>query len=219
MNQIGYDALANIMEGLCRPFRVRVEQVLVGGLGGSVNAPDRRREVLDHTAKDPAEASANLNINANPILLYKMSNLLKFYNATILSSLGDISTHCTFLETLEELSALCRKMFLNSLSFFASKMLDKVEIPGPDLSPTEATFQTLQLLRDILSTQAPSKVAHNKNRGSLDSEELEAIVKALSDPLLQMCAMSASQLPPADMAAYRQFTKCDKYNLIHALAY
>ena len=90
-----------------------------------------------------------------------------------------------FIETLNELSALCRKMFFNSLSFFASKILDKVEVPGPDLSPTEASFSTLQLLRDILSTQAPSKKAISITQGHLDSKDLEQIVKALSEPLLQ----------------------------------
>jgi hypothetical protein len=101
-------------------------------------------------------------------------------------------------------------MFFNSLSFFASKILDKVEVPGPDLSPTEASFSTLQLLRDILSTQAPSKKAISITQGHLDSKDLEQIVKALSEPLLQMCAMSASQLPPADMAAYM-------VNCLHAI--
>jgi len=182
---------------------------------------DNDASALDGAGGLDDSVNATNSITANPILLYKMANLLKFYNMTILDSLGQIPLHCLFLETLEELSQLCRKMFLNSLSLFASKMLDKVEVPGPDLSPTEATHHTLQLLRDILSTQAPSKnnpggvllgasslVGLSKSSSDDDQKseteitELENIVKALSEPLNQMCALSASQLPPADMAAY-----------------
>jgi len=228
MKSVGFEALTNIMLGLCRPFRVRVEQVLVGGLGGQVSVPSRKisnqmtKTTSGNDTNGIVETGNSGSINSNPILLYKMSNLLKFYNITILQSLGQVSKNCQFIETLDELSQLCRKMFMNSLSFFASKILDKVEVPGPDLSPTEATFHTLQLLRDILSTQAPSKsIILNKNTivnkninkttaGSMDSSELENVVKALSDPLLQMCAMSASQLPPADMAAYM-------VNCLHAI--
>ena len=198
----GIPALASIMEGLCRPFRARVEQVLVGGLGGSVNKPGNL------VVEDPESGQSGLN--SNPILLYKMANLLIFYNQTIQTSLGEIPSNSLFVETLDELSALCRKMFFNSLSFFASKILDKVEVPGPSLAPTEATFSTLQLLRDILSAKQPMK---GKQTNTLGEEDLAKIVKNLTDPLMQMCAMSASQLPPADMAAY--MVNC--LNAIHSI--
>nr|XP_008506978.1 PREDICTED: conserved oligomeric Golgi complex subunit 6-like [Equus przewalskii] len=86
------EVVGHITEGVCRPLKVRIEQVIV------------------------AEPGA--------VLLYKISNLLKFYHHTISGIVGNSAT--TLLTTIEEMHLLSKKIFFNSLSLHASKLMDKV---------------------------------------------------------------------------------------------
>uniref|UniRef100_A0A8B9EXR4 Conserved oligomeric Golgi complex subunit 6 n=1 Tax=Anser cygnoides TaxID=8845 RepID=A0A8B9EXR4_ANSCY len=86
------EVVGHITEGVCRPLKVRIEQVIV------------------------AEPGA--------VLLYKISNLLKFYHHTISGIVGNSAA--TLLTTIEEMHLLSKKIFFNSLSLHASKLMDKV---------------------------------------------------------------------------------------------
>uniref|UniRef100_A0A8D0A3X9 Conserved oligomeric Golgi complex subunit 6 n=1 Tax=Sander lucioperca TaxID=283035 RepID=A0A8D0A3X9_SANLU len=86
------EVVGHITEGVCRPLKVRIEQVIV------------------------AEPGA--------VLLYKLSNLLKFYHHTISSIIG--TSVASLLITIEEMHILSKKMFFNSLSLHASRLMDKV---------------------------------------------------------------------------------------------
>uniref|UniRef100_A0A673T1C4 Conserved oligomeric Golgi complex subunit 6 n=1 Tax=Suricata suricatta TaxID=37032 RepID=A0A673T1C4_SURSU len=86
------EVVGHITEGVCRPLKVRIEQVIV------------------------AEPGA--------VLLYKISNLLKFYHHTISGIVGNSGT--TLLTTIEEMHLLSKKIFFSSLSLHASKLMDKV---------------------------------------------------------------------------------------------
>ncbi|XP_010289100.1 PREDICTED: conserved oligomeric Golgi complex subunit 6, partial [Phaethon lepturus] len=85
------EVVGHITEGVCRPLKVRIEQVIV------------------------AEPGA--------VLLYKISNLLKFYHHTISGIVGNSAA--TLLTTIEEMHLLSKKIFFNSLSLHASKLMDK----------------------------------------------------------------------------------------------
>ncbi|KAL0615317.1 Conserved oligomeric Golgi complex subunit 6, partial [Plecturocebus cupreus] len=87
------EVVGHITEGVCRPLKVRIEQVIV------------------------AEPGA--------VLLYKISNLLKFYHHTISGIVGNSAT--TLLTTIEEMHLLSKKIFFNNLSLHASKLMDKTE--------------------------------------------------------------------------------------------
>uniref|UniRef100_A0A7N6FB46 Conserved oligomeric Golgi complex subunit 6 n=1 Tax=Anabas testudineus TaxID=64144 RepID=A0A7N6FB46_ANATE len=87
------EVVGHITEGVCRPLKVRIEQVIV------------------------AEPGA--------VLLYKLSNLLKFYHHTISSIIG--TSVASLLMTIEEMHILSKKMFFNSLSLHASRLMDKVQ--------------------------------------------------------------------------------------------
>ncbi|CAK8682972.1 unnamed protein product [Clavelina lepadiformis] len=169
------DTLAHILESVCRPLKVRVEQVLIS---------------------DP-----------ETFVLYKLTTLLKFYHDTIRDITGGATETSPLLETISDMHVLCRKLFFNSLQFLSSKLLDKVELPPSDLSPPRTLSETLHLLRDIFDSQ-DSSILPAKER----NEDLIQIMSCLLDPLLQMCAMSASQLQPADMATYI-------INCIHAIKF
>ncbi|XP_062578733.1 LOW QUALITY PROTEIN: conserved oligomeric Golgi complex subunit 6-like [Saccostrea cucullata] len=156
------DILGHISEGVCRPFKVRVEQVLVS--------------------------------EQDAVTLYKLNNLLKFYHNTI----GQIlCKDAALLSTITEIQDLSHRMFFNSLSCHANKLLDKVELPPADLSTPAALSQTMQLLKDVLACHDASVVAIDDKK-----QDFKQILSCIVDPLVQMCSVSASRLNTIDMACY-----------------
>ncbi|KAK2156367.1 hypothetical protein LSH36_215g03002 [Paralvinella palmiformis] len=156
------DVLNHVTEGVCRPLKVRLEQVVVSEPGS--------------------------------VVLYKLANLMKFYQGTI----GNIIQSSSALVcTIEEIQTLCLRMFFNTLSINAGRLLEKVELPPADLGPTTALTQSLQLLRDVLSS-------HDSSIVPLDARKTDfaQILSSIVDPLLQMCSVSASRLNTVDMATY-----------------
>ncbi|NXD70422.1 COG6 protein, partial [Eolophus roseicapillus] len=103
----------------------------------------------------------------------------------------------TLLTTIEEMHLLSKKIFFNSLSLHASKLMDKVELPPPDLGPSSALNQTLNLLREVLAS-------HDSSVVPLDARQADfvQVLSCVLDPLLQMCTVSASNLGTADMATF-----------------
>nr|XP_057936239.1 conserved oligomeric Golgi complex subunit 6 isoform X1 [Doryrhamphus excisus] len=157
------EVVGHVTEGVCRPLKVRIEQVIV------------------------AEPGA--------VLLYKLSNLLKFYHHTISSIVG--TSVASLLMTMEEMHMLSKKMFFNSLSLHASRLMDKVELPPPDLGPTASLTQTLSLLREVLASHDSSVVPLGARQA-----DFAQVLSCILDPLLQLCTVSASNLGTADMATY-----------------
>ncbi|KAK9411176.1 Conserved oligomeric Golgi complex subunit 6 [Crotalus adamanteus] len=157
------EIVGHITEGVCRPLKVRIEQVIL------------------------AEPGA--------VLLYKISNLLKFYHHTISNIIGNSAA--MLLTTIEEMHLLSKKIFFNSLNLHASKLLDKVELPPADLGPSPALNQTLALLREVLAS-------HDSCVIPLDTRQTDfgQVLSCVLDPLLQMCTVSASNLGSADMATF-----------------
>uniref|UniRef100_A0A671KL13 Conserved oligomeric Golgi complex subunit 6 n=1 Tax=Sinocyclocheilus anshuiensis TaxID=1608454 RepID=A0A671KL13_9TELE len=157
------EVVGHITEGVCRPLKVRIEQVII------------------------AEPGA--------VLLYKLSNLLKFYHHTISGIMG--TSVSSLLMTSDEMHMLSKKMFFNSLSLHASRLMDKVELPPPDLGPTASLTQTLSLLREVLAS-------HDSSVLPLDARQADfaQVLSCILDPLLQLCTVSASNLGTADMATY-----------------
>ncbi|KAB1267730.1 Conserved oligomeric Golgi complex subunit 6 [Camelus dromedarius] len=109
------EVVGHITEGVCRPLKVRIEQVIV------------------------AEPGA--------VLLYKISNLLKFYHHTISGIVGNSAT--TLLTTIEEMHLLSKKIFFNSLSLHASKLMDKVCLKNAILKLCELYFRVLPVNNKI----------------------------------------------------------------------
>uniref|UniRef100_A0A674NC70 Conserved oligomeric Golgi complex subunit 6 n=1 Tax=Takifugu rubripes TaxID=31033 RepID=A0A674NC70_TAKRU len=103
----------------------------------------------------------------------------------------------SLLVTIEEMHILSKKMFFNSLSLHASRLMDKVELPPADLGPTGSLTQTLSLLREVLAS-------HDSSVVPLDARQADfaQVLSCILDPLLQLCTVSASNLGTADMACY-----------------
>lgn len=155
--------LQHIIEGVCRPLKMRIEQVLTS--------------------------------EQTVTTLYKLSNLIHFYKNTIGQMLPVQNSGVIFL--LEECVSLSFELFFSALSLTASHLMDTVEAPPPDLSPTPSLTLTLQLLKDLLSSDH-SSVALEDDRKNVFAQILCTII----DPLIQMCVLSASSLDTVSMAVY-----------------
>ncbi|NXY41121.1 COG6 protein, partial [Ceuthmochares aereus] len=130
-------------------------------------------------------------LNVKVLLSCYLINLNFVFSAIVGNSAA------TLLTTIEEMHLLSKKIFFSSLSLHASKLMDKVELPPPDLGPSSALNQTLNLLREVLAS-------HNSSVIPLDARQADfvQVLSCVLDPLLQMCTMSASSLGTADMATF-----------------
>ncbi|RDD46726.1 Conserved oligomeric Golgi complex subunit 6 [Trichoplax sp. H2] len=156
------EVLTHVTEGVCRPLKVRIEQVLMSEPG--------------------------------PKVMFKLNNIIKFYCSILRATLTNDSP---LVNCLGEMDNLSMKMFYASLNSHSAKLLDKVELPPPNLGPTETLIQGLVLLRELLASyDAP--VAELEDR----QIDLKKILSCIVDPLLQMCTVSAASLSAADMACY-----------------
>jgi len=160
------DTLASITEGIGRPLQVRVEQVLT-------------------TEQDS-------------VSLFKLKNLIHFYLHVVKSIVvstpastegNSTSSENSLSSTLETLHSLADKMFLNALNCQASKLLERVDPPPDDLSPSLALSRSLGLLRDLLLSHDAS-IASIEDRKS----QFHSITNILVDALLQMVQVAASSL-------------------------
>ena len=145
-----FDILNHIMEGICRPFKVRVEQVITS--------------------------------ETVPPVLFRIANLLKFYGET-LSGLFD--GEAVIISTMDEMKQLSYQLFFNNLSNHGSKLSEKLDLPPPDLSPSSSVNDTLQLLKDVLSSHDSAITSINERH-----KDYQKIFACVLDPLIQLCAMA-----------------------------
>uniref|UniRef100_A0A8C4R2N1 Conserved Oligomeric Golgi complex subunit 6 C-terminal domain-containing protein n=1 Tax=Eptatretus burgeri TaxID=7764 RepID=A0A8C4R2N1_EPTBU len=157
------EVLGHITEGVCRPLKIRIEQVLVADPGA--------------------------------VLLFRLSNVLKFYQQTIGGVVGDQAAD--LLVTLAKMEHLGRQVFLSTLAQHAGSMLDKVETPSADLSPPALLNQTLTLLCELLTSQ-DAWVVPLDDRQAHFSQVLSCVL----DPLLQMVSLEAGELQRPAMATF-----------------
>lgn len=133
-------------------------------------------------------------VSQQDTVLYKLSNLIKFYEYTIKSRMDE---SCELVQILNEMYNLSYKMFLNSLNIHATRLLDKIEPPGFELLPNDDLRQMLMLIKDIFDS-------YNNSVVSVDSkkDDYTQILDCVIEPMLQMCSLSAVNLPDIDMAVY-----------------
>nr|CAG4650862.1 EOG090X03SX [Simocephalus serrulatus] len=157
VSELVKSALSNITEGVCRPLRLRLEQVISPDIG--------------------------------PAVLHTLSGLIRFY----LNTIGEVVPNSALIETLNDIFDQCHHTFLTSLESHVNRLLERIQPPSQDLSPSVGVNQLLNLLRDVLSgghivDAQPSDVADVVNR--------------VVDPLLQCIEDTANRLPRVDQAAY-----------------
>ncbi|TGZ68443.1 hypothetical protein CRM22_004251 [Opisthorchis felineus] len=144
-----------ITEGLCSPFKMRMEQVLVA--------------------------------LQDAVLLYRINNVLRFYQHTLCGFLG---TSARLSTTVNEMQELSWRLLFSSLHQYTRQALDQAEFPAQDLCPSDAVRDTLQLLMEILRAQDISLLSDEIRQASF-----KEIVNTLLTPLVTHCQNSAECIP------------------------
>ena len=126
------EMMQKILEGVCRPLKLRIEQILV------------------------AEPGPVILYKLSNLLQFYHQTIQQIVDSSLDSSKSDNlekQNQSDLLETLQELEGLCKKMFFNSLTFMAQKFTSNVVAPPSDLSCNSTLSSALKLLREILSIQ------------------------------------------------------------------
>ena len=125
------DIMNKIMEGVCRPLKMRVEQILVSEPGPVI-----------------------LYKLSNLLQFYSQTiKSITDCGVTAKNEESKVQLEYDLLETLDELAELCKKMFFNSLSFMSQKFTSSIAKPPLDLSCNQTLKSSLILLKEILSVQ------------------------------------------------------------------
>lgn len=156
------EVLTIITDGLCKPLKVRVEQVIGGEHG--------------------------------PVVLYKLSNLCRFYNITMRSSLIE---NAPLLDTLNDLSRTLCSLFHTSLSTTTNKLLEKVETPSMDLIPVQGIHHVLLMLKEVLEAHDVVLLPNTDKKDSF-----EKIFSIVIDALLNTLALTSTELNVVDLSVY-----------------
>jgi len=156
--------LSDITEGVCRPLRSRVEQIMVS--------------------------------ESTPVVLYKLSNLVRFYADTIKSV---VPANSELIKTLTDLDEMGYKQFISVLT---ATVRQQTQTGGPsnlelaaatDLSASQSTMALLTLLKDTL---ASSSVMEEQK------DQLEEIVNVVVNPLVSFVSETSSLLSSTDQDVY-----------------
>ena len=126
----------------------------------------------------------------SPVVLYQLTNIIRFYQTTLTSVISSTSGLTT---SLAELSQLAMTQFMSRLASSVAASLGRGEVLGGDLAPAPATSALLQLLREVLASH--SVVEESK-------EDVPAILSCVCDPLTAQLQASAEKLPSQDGAVF-----------------
>ena len=154
------NSLCDVSEGVCRPLRSRVEQILLS--------------------------------ESNCVVLYKLSNLIRFYCNTIESV---VPAKSLLIETLKDLDEMAYKQFISVLQANVQQQTGNIAAGngGTDLDPSQSTSALLMLLRETLSS---SSVLEEQQ------SQLDEIVDTVIVPLQQAIGSAGSTLPTTDRDVY-----------------
>ncbi|RUS17455.1 oligomeric Golgi complex subunit 6 [Endogone sp. FLAS-F59071] len=158
------------------------------------------------------------------ITSYRISNLIQFYSVTIGKMLGE---RAELSKTLHDITEAAYRVFFETLSAQAARLLRFLQTPSPDLSPPPAVKETvLQLVGDsvlkevrrqelskfriiigmskeIMSSYDSSFLTNDASPStSHPFNDFSTILDAVVDPLLQMCELGAKQLNTFDRAVH-----------------
>jgi len=162
--------LCGITEGVSRPLKQRVEQILVS--------------------------------ESDPTVLYKLTNLIRFYSSTINNVLKSPTSGLSIC--LAELQELSFSQFCSLLQSTVSQQLsahssNSQHSPGGALlevgSVWGATSSLLSLLRAVLSSHSHSVVEDS-------AQDLPTILTTVADPLIKQLQAIASNIPSQDAAVF-----------------
>ncbi|CAI2723183.1 unnamed protein product [Schistosoma spindalis] len=120
------------------------------------------------------------------VTLYKMNNIMRFYQHTFRSL---IKSTASLNLCLDEVQKLCKRLLLNTLKQFVKQTLEQPDHPNLNLSPNELITDTLQLLIQMVGDQDISLLPNDEVK-----VERAEVIDCLVSPLITYCEKSASLL-------------------------
>ncbi|KAF9429672.1 Golgi transport complex subunit 6 [Podila epigama] len=130
----------------------------------------------------------------NALVAFKILNLIKFYSSTIDRAIGP---EAALAVTLRELSESSMKVFFEAVGRQSADLLRRPETPPSDLGPPPAVTETVSQLKEIMKSFDTSYV--QADEGNTD---FAPILRAVVEPLFQMCEIGASKLSTFNRAIY-----------------
>lgn len=138
----------------------------------------------------------------DPVICYKVANILSFYQTTFTKLLGAKSNLAELLQTLEDFT----------LNHFKTIMQDAVSalstdhaalVPAADLSAPQFLLDALEVLTSLAKTHEASFGADELESTAADSasNRFTPILHAALDPILDLAKSSADELPDATARA------------------
>ena len=128
------------------------------------------------------------------VVAYKLVNLLRYYMGVFQ---GLLNPRAPLVQTVTDLSELQSKMFFSALNTQTSKILDGMEAPLPDLSPSPKASELLSLLQSILSSRDMTVLTSDHQE-----RDLLLILSTCIDPLIQSCNECVTSLSRLDRSVY-----------------
>ncbi len=132
--------------------------------------------------------------SSDAVVAYQLVNLLRYYRGVFE---GLLSSTAPIVQTVTDLSELQSKMFFSTLNVQTSKILEDMEIPLPNLSPTRKISELLSLLQSILASRDMTVFTSDNQE-----EDLKLILSHCIDPLIQYCLEAVSTFGRLDRAVY-----------------
>eukprot|EP00026_Physarum_polycephalum_P002347 Phypoly_transcript_02353.p1 GENE.Phypoly_transcript_02353~~Phypoly_transcript_02353.p1 ORF type:complete len:697 (-),score=97.91 Phypoly_transcript_02353:629-2719(-) len=129
-------------------------------------------------------------------VVFRLANLLDFYARTIVNLMAPTSPlPLLFNECKHD----CLEVFHGELKDQSEKLKQNPPAPQSDLSPPTVIREAIVQLKDLLSTFNSSLVPKSERVA-----EFSPILRAIVDPLLQVCTLSATvvSLDPSSTAVY-----------------
>lgn len=127
-----------------------------------------------------------LLLEASPLTLFRLINLLHFYSGTMALATPKGST---LMKTLASLEQLANKQFFKALISTVSQSVAQAEAPNPDLAPNHCTLQLLALLKDLLASSTMTEDATPK---------IHTVIDTVLRPLLESLQSVAAPFPTTD---------------------
>ncbi|KAF9200581.1 Golgi transport complex subunit 6 [Haplosporangium sp. Z 27] len=121
---------------------------------------------------------------ANAIIAFKISNLIKFYSSTIEKAIGPTAA---LSKTLHEISESSMQVFYEAIGKQSADILRRPDVPGPDLGPTSTVKETVSQLKEIMKSFDTSFVQADEG-----NQDFAPILGAIIDPLFQMCEIAVA---------------------------
>ncbi|KZT27286.1 oligomeric complex COG6 [Neolentinus lepideus HHB14362 ss-1] len=143
-----------------------------------------------------------LRSQESPILAYKVSNLLKFYELTMRRTIGE---DAVLSEALREMSDVSDKVFFDAIEAQGRALLRLLlNLDDTALTPPAPIQEHMQMLRDILSVYESSRLDDSGRTEAEESGEdgkskspsefgVERILDVMVDPALEVCLTAAEE--------------------------